>query len=661
MRTIHRICYEHFFGFILAPLFLSVSGTASGQAYPPKVATAEIESLIASKISPHPRLLIPTGGFNALIEAGTKSPQLQLLSKRIVAEAEEILNTKPVQRELNGRRLLGKSRTAVRRILILAMAYQLSGNKKFLKRTTREMLGISEFSDWNPSHYLDVAEMTFAMAIGYDWLFNDLPEKERTQIRDAILNKGVRVPLEGKFAGWTKARNNWGQVCHGGMVAGALATMEDDPKSTVLTLVRALENLPISMSAYDPKGAYPEGPGYWSYGTTYNALLIAMLESALGESFGLDQAPGFSLTGAYPALMTGPSGESFNYADGGAGRGVEPVLYWLAHHFQHPAWLHGSDAYLSQALSKKVDGSGDSDRFFALMPLWFQTQDWKNAQKSVSGDLPLHWTSESRVPISVHRSSWEDPKAVFLGVKAGSPSDNHAHMDIGSFVLDSDGVRWAIDLGAEGYNGIESRGMSLWSMKQNSDRWTIFRQMNHSHNTLVIDDALQTAAGHAEIIRFSDSLDFPHTVVDLTPVYQTQVSKAIRGFALLPSGEVMIHDQITGLKPGACVRWGMETRGKPKISGTSQMVLRQKEASLTMRIVGNAGLVWEWIDTSAPRQTWDSPNPGTGMAAFTAVAPASGDLDMIVILTPGSRKSTSLDQINQSSPLEWSAPLRSKD
>ena len=121
--------------------------------------------------------------------------------------------------------------------------------------------------------------------------------------------------------------------------------------------------------------------------------------------------------------------------------------------------------------------------------------------------MPLHWSSEGEVPITIHRSSWTDPNATFVGFKGGSPSANHGQMDIGSFVLDADGVRWAMDLGAEGYHGIESRGMNLWDRSQDSDRWTIFRQCNAGHNTLVIDGQLQRAAGRG---MFSDSPTIPH-------------------------------------------------------------------------------------------------------------------------------------------------------
>jgi hypothetical protein len=45
----------------------------------------------------------------------------------------------------------------------------------------------------------------------------------------------------------------------------------------------------------------------------------------------------------------------------------------------------------------------------------------------------------------VLRSGWDDPRATFVGIKAGRADDSHAHMDIGSFMLESDGARWAVD------------------------------------------------------------------------------------------------------------------------------------------------------------------------------------------------------------------------
>lgn len=132
-----------------------------------------------------------------------------------------------------------------------------------------------------------------------------------------------------------------------------------------------------------------------------------------------------------------------------------------------------------------------------------------------------------------------------------------------------------LDLGAEGYHRIEARGMNLWSQAQNSDRWKIFRQSNEGHNTLVIDGQLQKVSGNAPIVAFSDDRAFPHSIVDMTAVYEGQAGSARRGVALLDSRDVLIQDQLTGLKPGSRVRWGMITPGKPARAGAAAIELGQ--------------------------------------------------------------------------------------
>lgn len=615
-------------------------------AFPPAITQSQIAERIAAVKTDRPRLLTSAAELRALRERTAQNPRLGEIAAAVRRQADALLKAPPVERKLEGRRLLGESRRAVQRIVTLAMAYHLTENKTYAARAAREMLAAAAFSDWNPSHFLDTAEMTFALAIGYDWLFAQLDEETRAAVREAILTKGVRVPLETKNNRWTRATNNWGQVCHAGMVAGALAVLENDRKTAAVTVQRALENVPRSMAAFAPKGSYPEGPGYWSYGTTYNVLLIAMLESVFGSCYGLDQAPGFDQTGAYLTLTTGPSGKTFNYADGGSGRGVEPAVHWFAARYRRAEWLTSEERPLCEQLTDDDDGG----RFFPLLLLWM-----RDAGAPDFSRLPLHWTSESTVPVALHRSSWTDAGAVFAGIKAGSPSGPHGHMDIGSFVLDADGVRWAADLGAESYHRIESRGMNFWSMAQDSQRWSVFRQSSLSHNTLVIDGALQRAAGHAKIVRFSTAPDFPHSVVDLSSIYEGQAATVHRGLALLPGGEVLLRDHLTGLKPGAPVRWGMVTPATPGPPGAGTLELRQGKASLTLRIVQPSTAAWALTDTAKPKNEWDSPNPGTVMTAFTVKAPGSGALDLTVLFTPGTRRTTPPEKLNLTPPLEWSA------
>ncbi len=620
-------------------------------AYPPTASVEEVRAWVDKSKAEHPRLLTDAAELAALRRKSGADPLRASLAEAVVHQADLLQDVPPVTRTLQGRRLLGQSRRCVKRVFTLSMAYHLTGEPRYVARCEKEMLAAARFSDWNPSHFLDVAEMTFALAIGYDWLFDRLDEAGRREIGEAIVAKGVALPFETRHRGWTKARNNWGQVCHGGLTAGALAVMEDEPDLAARTVHNAIHNVTYSMAAYAPKGSYPEGPGYWSYGTSYNVLLVGVMESALGTDFGLCRAPGFALTGGFPSLACGPSGLFFNYADGGSGRRVQPALFWLASRFDRPDWLLDERDRLEATVSQIARGRSTSSgsRLLPAILLWMD-----GLPEDPEIRMPLHWSSEGETPVTVHRTSWTDPNATYVGFKGGSPSGSHGQMDVGSFVLDACGVRWALDLGAEGYHGIESRGMNLWSRRQDSDRWTIFRQSNMGHNTLVIDGRLQRAAGKARFVDFSDDPAFPHSVLDMTAVYEGQAESVVRGVALLPTGEVLVQDHLTGLEPGSRVRWGMITPAKPESTGSPAIVLRQDDARLDLGILAPADAAWQVIDTAKPRNEWDSPNRGTCMVAFELVAPASGELTLAVLATPGTSTDSAKPSL-QLRPLEqWS-------
>jgi hypothetical protein len=104
---------------------------------------------------------------------------------------------------------------------------------------------------------------------------------------------------------------------------------------------------------------------------------------------------------------------------------------------------------------------------------------------------------------------------------------------------------------------------------------------------------------------------------------------------LLPSGAVLVQDELDGLKPGRRVRWGMITRAEPGDTKESVLTLRDGDARLRLELLSPSGSRWQTIDTEDPRNEWDSPNPGTRMVAFEAPAPESGTLRLVVLLTPG--------------------------
>jgi hypothetical protein len=56
--------------------------------------------------------------------------------------------------------------------------------------------------------------------------------------------------------------------------------------------------------------------------------------------------------------------------------------------------------------------------------------------------------------LAMLRTSWEDPEAIFVGIKAGQDRNGrgHTHLGLGSFILEAGGARWALDLGRDDYN-----------------------------------------------------------------------------------------------------------------------------------------------------------------------------------------------------------------
>jgi hypothetical protein len=168
------------------------------------------------------------------------------------------------------------------------------------------------------------------------------------------------------------------------------------------------------------------------------------------------------------------------------------------------------------------------------------------------------YVAGGKMPLALMRTSWTDPDAIYLGFKGGSPSVNHGHMDVGSFIIEADGVRWAIDLGAQGYHSLESLGMNIWGRTQDAERWTVYRLNNYSHSTLTVNGELQRVDGYAKIDRHSDDSGFSYGISDISSLYSTTLESAIRGAGIVDrnmwlSGMSFQRDRILLLYAGRCL------------------------------------------------------------------------------------------------------------
>lgn len=504
------------------------------------------EAILARVQPGHPRLLVHEEDWARLGKRVRQDPTLRSWYVRLLDRGRDFLAQPPARYEIpDGLRLLRVSREVLDRVYTLALLYQLKGDPQFAERAARELEAAAAFPDWNPRHFLDTAEMSHAFAIGYDWLHRWASPERRAVWRRALVEKGLQPALSFYRGdrGWVRARHNWNLVCNGGIGVGALAVADEEPALAGEVLAAALRSLPRALREYGPDGAWPEGPGYWRYATQYAVVLLAALESALGTDYGLSRIPGFAEAGWFPQYITGPLNRTFNYADGGDQAVRAPELFWLARHFSRPVYVH----------YQRRQGSGSP-----LDLLWFDPAQ-SAAADAAAAALPLHKSFRGTEVVTL-RSSWSDPRALFVGFKGGDNKANHSHLDLGTFVLDAVGQRWAVDLGADDYNLPGYFG---------SQRWTYYRLRAEGHNTLVVNPGSgpdQNPHAEARIVKFRAENQRALAVADLSAAWPGSVRTARRGVALLQNRQVLVQDELQTARP-AEVWWFMHTPASIHLEG----------------------------------------------------------------------------------------------
>jgi hypothetical protein len=529
--------------------------------------------------------------------------------------------------------MLRPAREGLSRVMALGVAARLTQDGRYRDRALAEMRAAAVLPDWNPSHFLDTAELTLALALGYDWLFADISPEDRKLFETAIIEKGLKAsfPATGPAPGWVNANNNWTQVCHAGLVAGAIAIGPENPELSARVLDRALANLPGSAEfAYAPHGSYPEGPSYWTYGTTYHVILADLLGHAFGSALGTDAYPGFLETAYYPDQMTSPSGRLFNYADGEESRGFAPVLFWFARRLQDGSVCRYEVKHLSEGLPRiKAGGDEQAARFLPLALLWW---DPTLAAGAVGGPVtaPLSWNGGGKTPVSVHRSAWSDSRALFVGIKGGPINASHAHMDLGSFVLEAGGVRWAVDPGWQDYSPLEARGLDLWAYGQNADRWRVFRLGSEAHNILRFNGRPLDVTANAPIVEFTDKAADRHTTVDLSSAYPGLASEVRRTVRIEGDKRVIIEDSWHAATEPLDVAWQWMTRAEATVLPEG-VRLREGGEALLLRVLAPAEN-WSFSieDTDQLLQPHDERNPGLRRLVLHTRT-AAGDIGRIVV------------------------------
>lgn len=569
------------------------------QATPaPKIPIPPAVEILSKLKKDHPRLLASKKDFKRLRHAVKTNPVLGQWYQTVYEKAVRIVDEPVCRYEIpDGLRLLATSRKVVFRIYTLGMAWQISGEKRFADRAWLELQAAGEFKDWNPRHFLDTAEMTHAFGIGYDWFFDYWTPEQRAFLRKAMIEKGLQpgLNIERKHAYWSVFNFNWNQVCNGGLSMGALAIADEEPAVCGEFLHDSLESIQLAMSSFAPDGGWNEGPGYWNYATSYNVTILAGLESALGTDFGLSDFPGFSETGLFPIYMTSPAGHVFDFADSHDNVEECPQLFWLAHRFKRPEF--------AAAMQRTATGT---------VPelLWYVPSDPDSIFR-----LPLDKYFRHAETVTL-QGDWRDRNATYVAFKAGSNRADHAHLDLGSFVLDANGERWAVDLGADDYNL-----PGYFNFREG--RWNYYRLRAEGHNTLVFgvdgtNGPDQNIDADTKIIQFVSRSERAFGIADLSPAYIDKARSVRRGIELVGRTNVVIEDEIQ-CDASTTLYWFMHTPAAIRLDGRDATLARHGKR-LYARILSPSDARFTKMDaeplSASPHPARQAENPGISKLAI---------------------------------------------
>ena len=312
-------------------------------------------------------------------------------------------------------------------------------------------------------------------------------------------------------------------------------------------LQKCYQSVQWGLPQYAPEGDSIEGISYWDYGTRYLASMLASISSATNVPNPFLSAPGLDMTALYPIYMSGKAG-TYNYSDNDMTDAVGYLNLWFAEVYGEPSWTWYHKYYM------------ENDAYAATVyDLLYYNADYYESE--APEQLDAFYTSQA---VTTMRSDFTDPNGSFLGFKGGLNGAAHGDIDIGSFVFDMFGERWAFDFGKEDYNLV-----GYWEIAAGGTRWNYYRKNALGHNTLVINPTVganQTVGAYAG--KVEQSINNPgggYTILDMTDAYLDNAVAVKRGFAYLDREQVLIRDEYTLKAPGTTY-WQMHTKADVSIS-----------------------------------------------------------------------------------------------
>lgn len=577
-------------------------------------------------LTTHPRLLANADDFATLRNEVQTDSYKSVWYADIQRRADDLLTQEPLTYVISNGRLLDVANTALTRMEILGMSWQITRNQKYANRLLQELDAISQFADWHPEHTLDAGTMAMAAAIGYDWGYDAMTAEQRTTLADRLYNVGLKTAHAAYYGTadfptwWTNTETNWGGVVNAGFMNLAIAITEKDPDYAMDIVANAKRGMEATIYRISPDGAWYEGPGYWSYLFQSLSYEMAGYESAFGETDDIVKFKGMDGFAQYQMYFSDPNGNVNNFHDSDEG----PIgcfgMFYLAKQFNQPALMNYRASFIAS--------QNQTPTVYDL--LWY---DVNAASSTDSGNLSLDRYYRETELVTM-RQDWSSENALWVSAHGGSINTAHDHIDAGTFVMNLGGVRWAVDLAKEPYSYVPDNQNP--AIKAGLNSYYFYRRKGEGHNVVVInpDSGLEMDQAYsAKVVKSEFGAGRSYAVIDLSGVYSKNVNSYLRGYLVSDGRSALtVRDEIDLKQANSELYWFMHTEGQVVVEDDHTAYILQDGKQLKLQFVTDAAeselsvMAAEKLPTSA--QFEESENVGVQKIALKLKA--SGKVNITV-------------------------------
>ncbi len=465
----------------------------------------------------HPRIMATQADFDrvrALVDSG-ENEYINAWAEQLIQYAEERIDgfdhptwqEYPKYEKYDGLRM-DFQRELQNLVSLWGMAYHITGEDIYVEYAYRALEMVCNFPDWNPGHHLDTCEAMTAVSIGYDWLYNAFTPAQRRVIEEGMYKHGILksypafLSNASTMGGAYTSNNNHGVIDNGAAIVTSLAFMDVYPEECEWMMSAALELMENSIYQWST-GMWYEGPNYWELTMMHTVKFVSAMQTALGTDLGYGDLQGLDIS-AKPQIASHGYWNTYNWGDTVELRYIVPELIWLGNQYDQPEVaeyvaeqsVNGFKQYPDTEYWKNTWIKGEDT---ALALLWYDP-----VKQASAGSLDMDTVYYDEVlDILTMRNTWDTEGQVFVGLKGRGGVDGHANLDSGSFVFESDGIRWVRDVGTGSYD--DAAGYFEWN-SQTGRRWNDFATRAESHSTVVVNPE-KGKADHIVPLNASNSLD----------------------------------------------------------------------------------------------------------------------------------------------------------